>query len=208
MRKIINSTYITLDGAIEDPHLWPSLGSVAEVASYAIQNDLLHACDALIMGRRTYNTFAAVWPTRAGDSFSDRINAMRKFVVSTTMGNPTWQNTTVIRENLIEALRTMKQQPGRDILQYGLGRVSFAMLEHRLIDEVRLWIHPLILGRRGPSLPHFVGCPPVRLHLCETRVLANGISVMSYRVDYVSVEAPRRGSHQRAAERVSMGGVG
>jgi len=85
MREIINSTYITLDGAVEDPHLWPTLGEAAAEVSFEIQNDLLQACDALLMGRRTYESFAAVWPTRSGDSVSDRINAMKKYVASTTI---------------------------------------------------------------------------------------------------------------------------
>ena len=87
MRKIINSTYITLDGVIEGPHLWPSLGPRDERWEQ-IQTDLLLSCDALLMGRRTYEVFAPVWPTRSGDPMSDHINSMSKYVVSTTLKDP------------------------------------------------------------------------------------------------------------------------
>jgi dihydrofolate reductase len=190
MRRIINSTYITLDGAVADPHLWPSLGSAGEAVSFEIQNDLLQACDAIVMGRRTYDSFSAVWPTRSGDSISDRINAMRKYVASSTIREPTWHNTTVISDDLVGELNRLKQQPGKDIVQYGLGEVSFTMMEHGLMDEMRLWVHPLILGRSGPQVPHFLSCPPARLHLVNTRSLPNGITVLSYRLDHDKDQEP------------------
>ena len=184
MRRIINSTYITLDGVVENPHLWPSLGTAAQALSFDIQNELLQSCDTLVMGRRTYESFAAVWPTRSGDSVSDRINAMQKYVVSTTLQEPQWNITTVISDDVVGQLEKLKQQPGQDILQYGLGRVSFTMLEHQLLDEVRLWIHPLFLGRTGPRVPHFLESPPARLNLTDSRPLPNGIAILRYEVDY------------------------
>jgi dihydrofolate reductase len=183
MRRIINSTYITLDGAIENPHLWPSLGAAAQAVSFDIQNELLQSCDALIMGRRTYESFAAVWPTRSGDAVSDRINAMPKYVASTTLREAGWDNTTVISDDLTGRLAQLKARPGKDILQYGLGPVSYAMLEHGLLDEMRLWVHPLILGRTGPKSPHFLECPPARLRLADSRSLPNGIAILRYEVE-------------------------
>ena len=85
MRNIINSTYVTLDGVIEGPHMWPSLGRPSDERAGQIQTDLLLSCDALLMGRRTYDGFAPIWPTRSGDPYSDHINAMPKHVVSTTL---------------------------------------------------------------------------------------------------------------------------
>ena len=95
MRKIINSTYISLDGVIEAPHLWPDTEG-SDPDGERIQTELLHSCDAVVMGRRTYEGFAPVWPTRSGDPYSDRINSMPKYVVSSTLKDPEWNNTTVI----------------------------------------------------------------------------------------------------------------
>ncbi|MGH9160350.1 MAG: dihydrofolate reductase family protein [Vicinamibacteraceae bacterium] len=189
MPRLINSTFITIDGVVEDPHLWPSLGGEAADVSFEIQNDLLQACDAVLMGRRTYEGFAAVWPTRSGDSYSDRINTMRKYVVSSTLRNPAWNNTIVINDDAVGELARLKQQPGHDIVQYGLGALSCTMLQHRLLDEIRLWVHPMILGRNGPKVPHFLACPAVRFQLGGSRSLPNGVTILSYEVAYSQHEA-------------------
>jgi dihydrofolate reductase len=182
MRKIINSTYITLDGAVADPQDWPSLEETGGDESYNIQWELLNQCDALLMGRQTYESFASVWPTRSGDSYSDRINTMPKYVVSSTLQIPAWHNTTVISQNIVEEITRLKQLPGKDIVQYGLGPVSFLLLEHGLLEEIRLWVHPLILGTSGPQTPHFRDCPPVQLDLVNSRTLPNGIAILNYQV--------------------------
>lgn len=182
MRRLINSTYITLDGAVGGPHHWPSLGDAASQVSYEIQLKLLESCDALIMGRHTYDVFAPVWPTRSGDPLSDRINTMRKYVASTTLQAPSWNNTTVIDRDLVSMITDLKQQAGMNIVQNGLGQVSFTLLEHGLIDEIRLWVHPLILGRNGPERVHFRDCPPLRVELADSTTLANGIAILNYRL--------------------------
>ena len=96
MRKIINSTYISLDGVVEAPQLWPSLDRPGDERFGQLQTDLALSCDALLMGRHTYDGFAPVWPTRSGDPLSDQINTMRKYVVSATLKDPEWNNTRVI----------------------------------------------------------------------------------------------------------------
>ena len=179
MRKIINSTFITLDGAVENPHMWPSLSGASD-ESYAIEMQLLEACDVVLMGRRTYDVFAPVWSARSGDAYSDRINAMQKVVVSRTLANPTWQNTSVISSDVAGAIGRLKQQSGMSIVQYGIGQVTNLMLENGLVDEFRLWIHPLILGRNGPDVPHFRQSPPTQLRLTGSRPLANGVVLMTY----------------------------
>src|SRR5690348_11982679 len=120
MRKVINSTFITLDGAVERPHQWPSLGDAGADTSDEISTKLLYDCDGLLMGRLTYESFAAVWPTRSGDKFSDRINTMQKYVVSITLLDPAWENTTVISRDVVGAIQSLKLQEGMSILQYGL----------------------------------------------------------------------------------------
>jgi dihydrofolate reductase len=138
MRRIINSTYITLDGVVEGPHLWPSLGRGSDPRSDQIQTDLLLTCDALLMGRRTYDVFAPVWPTRSGDPASDHINAMRKYVVSTTLTDPEWQNTTVIDRDVVAEVERLKAADGKNIVQYGFGAVTRLLLERGMLDEGRL----------------------------------------------------------------------
>jgi dihydrofolate reductase len=118
MRKIINSTYISLEGVVERPQEWPSVGDRGPKGD-EIQAELLLACDALLMGRRTYEGFAPVWPALSGDPVSDRINSMKKYVVSSTLTDPEWTNTSVISGDPVDEIRRLKEAPGRDIVQYG-----------------------------------------------------------------------------------------
>ena len=179
MRKIVNSTYISLDGVIEAPHTWPPTGPDDEAAG-RIQTDLLLACDAVVMGRRTYEGFAPVWPTRSGDPYSDRINTMRKYVVSSTLTDPDWDNTTVISGDPIEEIRRLKEQPGKDIVQYGFGRLSHALMEHGLLDELRLWIHPLFVGTGGPDALIYRDGRPTTLQFRDSIPLKSGTVILNY----------------------------
>jgi len=183
MRRIVNSTYISLDGVIEGPHLWPSLGRRGDERFGQIQTDLLLSCDAVLMGRRTYDGFAPVWPTRSGDPFSDRINAMPKYVVSTTLKDPEWTNTRVIAADVVGAITRLKQAPGKDIVQYGFGPVSRLLLEHGLLDELRLWVHPLIVGTGSPSDLLFGEVPAIAFNLIDATALSDGIVALSYETD-------------------------
>ena len=184
MRKIVNSTYITLDGVIEAPHLWPSLGPRDERWEQ-IQTDVLLTCDALLMGRRTYETFAPVWPTRSGDPMSDHINSVPKYVVSTTLKDPEWHNTQVIDGDVVAAITRLKESPGKDIMQYGFGAVTRLMLQHGLLDELRLWVHPLILGHGSPSDLLFGAAPSVAFRLAGSTTLSHGIVILNYETDKV-----------------------
>src|SRR6266702_326896 len=85
--------------------------------------------------------------------YSDRINSMTKYVVSSTLRDPEWNNTTVISGDPIAAIRRLKEQPGQDIVQYGFGQLSYALLEHGLLDELRLWVHPLFVSQATPCRP-------------------------------------------------------
>jgi dihydrofolate reductase len=181
MRKIINSTYISIDGVIEGPHLWPSLGRPGDERGGQIQEELALSCDAMLMGRHTYDGFAPVWQTRSGDPVSDHFNAMRKYVVSTTLKEPDWNNTQVIDGDVVAEVTRLKQAPGKDIVQYGYGVVSRLLLEHGLLDELRLWVHPLIVGAGRPSDLLFGAVPAVGFELTGTTTLTNGIVILSYR---------------------------
>jgi dihydrofolate reductase len=179
MRKIINSTYITLDGVIENPHLWPSPASDDERTG-TIQTELLLSCDAVLMGRRTYEGFAPAWSARSGDPMSDRMNSVRKYVVSSELRDPEWNNTTVITHDPVSAINQLKEQPGTDIVQYGFGQLSYTLMEHGLLDELRLWIHPVFVGKGGPADLLYRDCPVSRFDLVDTTSLKSGIVVLRY----------------------------
>ena len=157
MRKIINSTYITLDGVIQDPQDWPGNGIEPDSTGTKVQVDLLFGCDALLMGARTYPPMAAAWMARSGDPYSDRINSMAKYVVSSTLTEPEWPNTHVIGGgNAIDEIRRLKEQPGQDIIQYGFGQLSCALLKTGAARRTAALGPPAVLrpGHRGqPAVP-------------------------------------------------------
>jgi dihydrofolate reductase len=180
MRRIVNSTYISLDGVIENPQDWPSTGD-DDGAAGTIQTDLLFACDAVLMGRHTYDGFAPAWSARSGDEYSDRINSMAKYVVSSTLEKPEWNNTTVIGGDVVAEIKRLKDQPGQDIVQYGFGRLSYTLLEHGLLDELRLWVHPFLVRSGGPQDLLFREGQLAKFDLVDTRALKSGIVILTYR---------------------------
>jgi dihydrofolate reductase len=180
MRRIINSTYISIDGVIENPQNWPSGRHEDDGRGGQIQTDLLLGCDAVLMGRRTYDGFAPVWPTRSGDPASDQINAMEKWVFSTTLTDPEWNNTTVLSGDIAGEISRRKEEPGKDIVQFGVGAVTRELIEHGLLDELRLWVHPFFVGQGGPQDLLFREGPATQLDLVAAEPLASGIVVLTY----------------------------
>jgi dihydrofolate reductase len=180
MRQLINATYITLDGVVEGPHLWPSLKRGTSDEGDAIQTDLLKACDIVLMGRRTYDVFAPAWSSRSGDRLSDRINTMRKVVVSTTLADPQWKNTEVVAGDVVGRVRNLKNEDGGDIVQYGFGDVSRLLLEHGLFDQLQLWIHPQLVGPSDVTDLLYRPGTAATFNLVDARVLSNGIILATY----------------------------
>jgi dihydrofolate reductase len=180
VRNIVNSTYVTLDGMIQNPQDWPQLGSFSD-AGNQIQTELLERCDAVLMGRRTYEGFVPVWTARSGDPLSDRMNAVSKYVVSTTLTDPKWHNTTVIDHDPVDTIRDLKQQPGADIVQYGFGRLSHALMAAGLLDELRLWVHPFFVGTGTASDLLYRTGSSGSFDLVDSTSLGNGIVILTYR---------------------------
>lgn len=174
MRKLVESTFVTLDGVISDPAAWGAPYWNDEHATYA--RELLFAADALLLGRATYEAFAQAWPSRSGDEYTDRINNLPKYVASNTLREATW-NATVIRGDVAEEVAKLKEQPGQDILKFGTGEFDRTLLEHKLVDEYHFWLFPVFAGS-GQRV--FDGFDTTRLELLRTTTFSTGIVVLTY----------------------------
>jgi dihydrofolate reductase len=179
MRKLINSTYITLDGVIDNP-AWTTPYFDEEAAAFA--GTQTEAADALLMGRKTYEGFASVWPNMdesdpaTGAAY---FNSVKKYVASTTLTDPEWNNTEVLRGDTVAAVAALKAQEGGDILQYGYGSLTTTLIKAGLLDEVRFWIHPVLVG--GPSVSAALADVSASFELVGTKVQKSGVIIASYR---------------------------
>jgi dihydrofolate reductase len=178
MRKIIASTYATLDGFIDNPHEWSLQYSETEYQTYAFT--MTTAADALLLGRVTYEGMAQAWPNMGGNPFADHVNAMTKYVVA---GQPVdtsaWNPTTVVPgDDLVAVVTDIKRKDGGDILVWGNGRLTDALAGAGLLDEYRIWIHPVIKGSGEPLFrPESAGT----LELVDTTTFPTGVIVLTYR---------------------------
>jgi dihydrofolate reductase len=178
MRHLINSTYVTLDGLIGDLERWHF--GYMDAAAEKVAGDLLAGADALLLGRRTYEGFAAVWPTRTGE-LADKVNSMRKYVASTKLETADWNNSEIISGDLAGTVAEIKSQPGGHIVSYGIGPVAQTLMEHGLLDEIRLWLHPVLVGSVGTGEWLFREGNAATLTLLNTQVLDTGVVILSYR---------------------------
>lgn len=189
MRKLVVSEFVTLDGVMEDP----GGAEKSKHGGWAFQfnrgpegdkfkSDELFASDALLLGRVTYQGFAAAWPGRRDEAgFADRMNNLPKYVVSTTLQQAEWNNSHVIRDNVAGQISKLKQQPGLDILVAGSGRLVQTLIQHDLVDEYQLMVYPVILGS-GKRL--FQDGTDLRaLRLVETKPVGSGILTLVYHTD-------------------------
>jgi dihydrofolate reductase len=153
MRRIVVTEFVTLDGVMEDP----GGAEKFERGGWAFQFDRgpegdkfkveeLFASDATLLGRVTYQGFAAAWPSRTGE-FADKMNGMPKYVVSTTLKQADWNNSTLIKSNIVEEVFRLKAMPGRDILVAGSAKLVNTLMQHDLVDEYRLMVFPVVLGK-------------------------------------------------------------
>lgn len=174
MRKLVESTFVTLDGVISAPQEWSPPYWDDEHASYA--RKLLFAADALLLGRVTYEGFVQAWPSRTGDDYSDRINSLPKYVASNTLEKATW-NATILEGDVAEAVAKLKQEPGENILKFGTGELDRALIGHNLVDEFHFWVFPVLAGG-GQRL--IEGIEVTHLNLVDTTTFASGIVVLTY----------------------------
>ncbi len=172
MRKIINSAFISLDGVTEDPQSW----AIFDSDSGGDAAQVLRALDGMLMGRGTYEYFADAMPNQTGP-YADAINAIRKYVFSSTLENADWNNSTIIRGDVAAAVTELKQQDGRDLMMYGYGRLNQTLLEHHLVDEIRFSVHPVLVG--GRAAPGGIE-QTLRLKLLGATPAPNGVVAIAY----------------------------
>jgi dihydrofolate reductase len=179
MRRVISSTFASLDGVINHMEAWHFAYTDDEAAKIATEQ--LEASDALLMGRHTYDGYAQAWPGRDG-GYADRINSIRKYVASTTLERATWAGTQIIRDDLAGTVRRLRQEPGGDILMHGFGPVARTLLAAGLLDELHVWVHPAFAGVGGPGDLLFSEGTSGRLGLLQARTLASGVVILAYQV--------------------------
>ena len=178
MRKVIVSTYMTLDGRVDEIRDW----AVGYNDDRAVQyhSDLLMNSDGLLLGRHTYEIFAALWPSLSGElPYIDKLNRMAKYVASTTLKEVAWENSQLIEGEVGEGVAKLKQQPGQDLVLYGCHDLMHSLLAHDLIDEYRILVHPVLLGKGRSFLK--AGAKRVNLDLVDTTALAGGVTILTYR---------------------------
>lgn len=182
MRRVINSTYMTVDGVVEQPQNWTFPYRSADAEEYA--RDLLFSCDAVIMGRRTYEVFVQVWPNLTDEAgMADRMNSLPKHVASDTLTDPAWSHTTVTGVKDFPALvRELKSQEGQDIVQYGYGPLTATLIRERLLDELRLWVHPLFYGKATPTDVISHHSVETTFRLSDVRRFDSGMVVLAYQL--------------------------
>lgn len=176
MRRLIVTEFITLDGVVEDPHKWSFPYWTDEIAKFKHEETM--ASDALLLGRVTYEGFAAAWPGRKDpEGFADRFNSMPKHVVSTTLKHLEWNNSHLVTGDLAAAVSGLKQQRGQDIVIHGSPGLVRSLLPHNLVDEWRLLVYPLVMGR-GKRL--FDETSQSTLKLVSTRGYSSGVVGLTY----------------------------
>lgn len=190
MRELIVAEFITLDGVIQAPGGvdedtdggfkyggWTIPYWHEEIGSHFFQS--FSQADTLLLGRKTWQIHGNAFAPMVGDPFGDAMNAIRKYVVSTTLTSPTaWQNSVLIRDNIVETIRQLKEQPGKNILVDGSSVLATVLAQNDLVDEYSLHVYPLVLGggkRLFPEGNRF------NLTLVETLPMPTGVVFMRYR---------------------------
>lgn len=185
MARIVVTEYISVDGVVEAPSGDESFERVGWTDGFSrgpdgdkFKVDETMSSDALLLGRITYDAFALVWPHVEGE-FADKFNTMPKYVVSSTLENPPWNNTTVLRGDVLAEATKLKEQYERDIVVHGSPRLAQTLIEHDLVDELRLMVYPVIVGA-GKRLFTATNAKK-NLRLVDTKTFHDGITVLSYR---------------------------
>jgi dihydrofolate reductase len=182
--RIVVTEFVSLDGVMEAPGGGEDFrhgGWSFEIArgdeGDKFKLDETHSSEALLLGRVTYEGFAAAWPSREGE-FADKFNSMPKYVVSSTLKDPEWNNTTVLEGDVAEEVARLKQEQDGDIVVHGSARLAQTLLEHDLVDELRLMVFPVVLGS-GKRLFGETSDKKT-LRLVDSKFVGEGVAILIY----------------------------
>jgi dihydrofolate reductase len=182
--RIVVTEFVSLDGVMEDPggaenfkHGGWSFEIERGDEGSTFKLDETLSSEALLLGRATYEGFAEAWPSREGE-FADKFNTMPKYVVSSTLGEPQWNNSTVLKGDAAEEVAKLKQGQDGDIVVHGSAQLVQALIEHDLVDELRLMVYPVVLGS-GKRLFGETS-DKKRLRLVDSQVVGDGVLILRY----------------------------
>jgi dihydrofolate reductase len=179
MRRIVVTEFVSLDGVIEEPHWTFDFDRGAEGTQF--KYDELFSASALLLGRRTYEGFAANWPQMDGDDFAKRMNAIEKYVVSSTLSDDsaTWGPTTVLRGDAVAEVKELRaQEEAGDLLVEGSGQLVRTLVAHGLVDELRLMVFPVILGSGARMYPEAM-LVPTTLTVTSSATVGSGVMLLT-----------------------------
>jgi dihydrofolate reductase len=184
MSRIVVTEFISLDGVIEDPggsedykHGGWSFEIERGEEGDKFKLDETAASEALLLGRKTYEGFAEAWPSREGE-FADKFNNMPKYVVSSTLEDPDWTNTTVLRGDLDEEVARIKDEVEGDVVVHGSAQLAAALIEADLVDELRLMVFPVVLGAGKRLFGETSDKRPLRL--ADSKIVGDGVAILTY----------------------------
>jgi dihydrofolate reductase len=184
MGRIVVTEFVSLDGVMEDPGGaenfkhggWSfKIGRGDEGDKFKL--DETFASEALLLGRVTYEGFAEAWPSRDGE-FADKFNSMPKYVVSSTLSDPEWNNSTVLKGDVVEEVGKLRQELEGDIVVHGSAQLVQTLIEHALVDELRLMVYPLVLGSGKRLFGETSDQKPLRL--VDSKVVGDGVAILIY----------------------------
>ena len=190
MSKLVVLEYVSLDGVIQAPgHAGEDRAGGFEHGGWTgpfmgehrrYVADALRAAGAVLLGRRTYEIFAAVWPTVTDprDEIAAALNTLPKYLASTTLDQPGWAGTTVLRDEVAEQVAKLREQPGKDILVVGSSQLAQTLADHGLVDEYQLWLHPVVLGSSKRLFRD--GGARADLRLVDARTTDTGLVILTY----------------------------
>jgi dihydrofolate reductase len=184
MGRIVVTAYISVDGVVEAPSGTEDFERVGWTDAFTrgpegdrFKLDETMASDALLLGRRTYEGFAAAWPQREGE-FADKFNSMPKFVVSSTLSDPDWSNTTVITGDVAQEVRKLREEFDGELTVHGSAQLVQTLIENDLVDELRLMVFPVVLGSGKRLFAETSDKKPLKL--TESRTVGDGVAIQVY----------------------------